>query len=182
MKDKSKKIIKVLKNGGIVVAPTDTIYGILGSALNKKTVENIYKIRKRNPKKPFIILINSITDLDLFKIKIRKKTKGFLKKVWPGKVSMILPCPSAKFSYLHRGTKSLAFRLPKNKKLVALLKQIGPLVAPSANPEGFSSAKNTTEAKKYFGKKVDLYVNGGKIESRPSKLIKIRSGKIEVLR
>lgn len=178
----NQAIFHIIKRGGIIIAPTDTIYGVLGSALNKKTVENIYKIRERNPKKPFIILISSIADLELFKIKISKKTESTLKKVWPGKVSVILPCLSNKFHYLHRGTKSLAFRLPKKKKLLEILLKTGPLVAPSANPEGFPPAKNISEAKRYFRKKVDLYVDGGDKNSQPSKLIRFKSGKINVLR
>ncbi|MEK7522400.1 MAG: Sua5/YciO/YrdC/YwlC family protein [Patescibacteria group bacterium] len=56
------KLAEILKNGGIGVIPTDTIYGIVGSALNKKTVERIYKLRRRNLKKPMIVLIGSIND------------------------------------------------------------------------------------------------------------------------
>jgi L-threonylcarbamoyladenylate synthase len=175
-------LLQKLKKGSVAVMPTDTIYGILGSALDKKTVEKIYEIRQRNSQKPFIIFISSQEDLDIFKIKINKKIETVLKRVWPGKVSVILPCPSAKFHYLHRGTKSLAFRLPKNKKLLELLKYTGPLVAPSANPEGFPPAKTIAEAKKYFRKKVDLYVDGGEIESRPSRLIRFTNGEIEILR
>ena len=71
----TQKIIKILKNSGIGVLPTDTIYGLVGRALDKKTVERIYKVRKRNPKKPLIILISSLSDLKLFGVKPDKKTK-----------------------------------------------------------------------------------------------------------
>jgi L-threonylcarbamoyladenylate synthase len=178
----NKILIQKLQKGSIAVMPTDTIYGILGIALNKKTVERIYKLKGRNSKKPFIILISSPKDLALFKVTIDKKTETVLKKVWPGKVSVILPCPGAKFSYLHRGMKSLAFRLPKNKKLLELLKYTGPLVAPSTNPEGFPPAKTITEAKEYFKDEIDFYIGGKKIESSPSRLIRLKNNKIEILR
>jgi len=71
-----KKIIKILKEGGIGVLPTDTIYGLVGSALNKETVEMIYKIRKREKTKPFIILISSPKDLKIFEIKIKPFQKN----------------------------------------------------------------------------------------------------------
>jgi len=83
-----------------------------------------------------IILIASQNDLNKFEIELADWQKKILQKVWPGKVSLVLPCPSLKFSYLHRGQKTLAFRLPKDKKLIQLLKITGPLVAPSANKEG----------------------------------------------
>ncbi len=182
------KSAEILKNGGIGVIPTDTIYGIVGSALNKKTVERIYELRKRNLKKPMIILISSINDLKLFGINIDLKTKKILSKIWPNKVSVVISCKNSMFSYLHRGTGSLAFRLParlpgpRNKKLVGFLKKIGPLVAPSANWEGSEYSKTIKEAQGYFGAKVNFYVDAGTKRSLPSTLIEIRNSKVMVLR
>ncbi|MFA6135796.1 MAG: L-threonylcarbamoyladenylate synthase [Candidatus Paceibacterota bacterium] len=176
-------IVDILKNGGIGVIPTDTIYGIVCSAINKKSVEKLYKLRKRNPKKPFIILISSINDLKLFNVKPNVKIKNILKNIWPNKVSVILPCPYKKFSYLHRGTKTLAFRMPAKKELIDLIKKVGPISAPSANPEGQKPASNIKEAIKYFGDKVDFYVDGKEAKNIPSTLIKLdKKGDIEVLR
>jgi len=177
-----KIITAIINRGGAGVLPTDTIYGIVGSALNKKAVSRIYKLRKRNPLKPFIILISSVNDLSKFSVKTDIFTKRMLAKVWPGKVSVVLACANKKFRYLHRGTDSLAFRLQKNKVLIGILKQTGPLIAPSANLEGGKPAKTIKEAQKYFGDKVDFYLNGGKTISVPSTLIKIENGKIKILR
>ena len=69
------KIIELLKNNKIGVLPTDTIYGLVGSALSIKTVERIYKVRQRDPQKPMIILISDRQDLEKFDIKIDYKTK-----------------------------------------------------------------------------------------------------------
>ena len=66
----SKGIKKILLNHGVGVLPTDTLYGLVGSALSKKAVARIYKLRRRNPQKPFIILISSLADLKLFNIKL----------------------------------------------------------------------------------------------------------------
>ena len=182
MINNKKSIIKILKDGGAGILATDTIYGIVGSAMLPKTVERIFKLKKRNKKKPLIVLISDIKDLNLFKIKLNSKQKEILKKVWPGKVSVILSCKSKKLKYLHRGTESLAFRLPKKKNLCELLKQTGPLVAPSANLEGKPHAKNIKEAKKYFGDKIDFYLDSGTKTGSSSRLIKIVNGKIIVLR
>lgn len=175
-------IVKILQQGGVGILPTDTIYGLVGSAGNKETIKRIYKLRKRNLKKPMIILIGALSDLKLFDIKIDNDLKKILSRAWPGKVSVILPCPHKKFSYLHRGTKTLAFRLPKTLKLRNLLKITGPLVAPSANPEGLPPAKTIGEAKRYFAKTIDFYLNNGKIESLPSTLIRIENKKVKILR
>ncbi|MDD2822749.1 MAG: L-threonylcarbamoyladenylate synthase [Candidatus Daviesbacteria bacterium] len=177
-----EEIIDTLKNGGVGVIPTDTQYGIVGLALNKNTVEKIYTLRKRSPDKPFIILISSIDELKLFGIDIDDKTSNFLQKIWPNPVSVILPNSSNDFAYLHRGTNSLAFRIPDNTELLQILKETGPLIAPSANIEGFPYSKTIAEAKEYFNDSVDFYEDQGSLESNPSTLIKISEEGIEILR
>lgn len=177
-----KEIESILLNCGVGVLATDTIYGLVGSALSKEIIKRIYQLRRRNLKKPLIILIGSLFDLKLFGIKISNKTKKQLLEFWPGKVSVILPCPGKKFAYLHRGTKNLAFRLPAKKSLVNLIKKVGPLAGPSANLEGKPPAKTIIEAKKYFGDKIDFYINSGKIIGSASTLIQIKNNKIIVIR
>ena len=178
----SKKATKILKNGGIGVLATDTIYGVVGSALSRRIVSRIYRLRHRNTKKPMIILISSFADLKLFNIKLDNQLRQKLSQFWPGPVSIILPCASKKFSYLHRGTKKLAFRLPAELKLRNLLKKTGPLVAPSANPEGLPPATTIKEAKKYFGSRIDFYLNAGKIVRSPSTLIEIKNNRVIIKR
>lgn len=177
-----KKVIRILKNGGIGVLPTDTIYGVVGSALNKETIERIYRLRNRDSKKPMIIIIARIKDLALFDIKINRKFKKKLKEFWPGKVSIILPCHSEEFAYLHRGMESLAFRLPNLKLLRRLLKKTGPLVATSANPEGEKPAQTIEQAEKYFNSNIDFYVDTGKLKGEPSTLIEIKDNNVIIKR
>lgn len=176
------ELINLLKNGGVAVIPTDTIYGIVGSALNPQTVEEIYRLRKRAKDKPMIILISSLKDLKFFDIKLNDAQRNFLQKNWPNPLSVVLPVKAEKFKYLHRGTNSLAFRMPKNENLLKILKEVGPLVAPSANFEGEKPAENISEAKKYFGDIVVIYLDGGQISSEPSTLITWEDNSIKILR
>lgn len=171
---KINELIKIIKKGGIGVLPTDTLYGLVGAAFSQKAVARIYKVRRRNPKKPLIILIGSFGDLKKLGIRTDGRINGFLKKIWPGPVSVILPCPAKKFYYLHRGTKTLAVRMPKLSWLRQLIGKTGPLVAPSANLAGRPPALTVKEAKKYFNKRVDFYLNRGRRLSSPSLLIEIR--------
>lgn len=179
-----RRAIKILENDGVVVLPTDTLYGVIGSALSKKAVERIYNIKGRNDDKPFIVLINSYKQLEIFGIKLDKDKIKTLEKFWPGKVSVIIPCVSSKWKYIHRDVKSIAFRMisKRNKNLFNLIKKVGPVVAPSANTQGNIPAKNITESKKYFGDNVDLYVSSGTRNSKPSKIIKFDNGKFIIIR
>jgi L-threonylcarbamoyladenylate synthase len=175
------KAALLLKEGAIGVIPTDTIYGICTSAFNKKSVEKVYRLRKRNPNKPCIILISSFDDLKKFNIKLNSWQRKILEKLWPGKISVVLSCIYKEFYYLHRGTNSLSFRLPKDKLILNILKISGPIIAPSANWEGYEPAKNIREAKRYFGNKV-FYLYRGDLISKPSTLIDLREKKIKILR
>ncbi len=177
------KIIELLKNNAVGVMPTDTIYGIVGSALKPETVERIYKLRERSENKPFIILISSLNDLNNFNIALTIAQKKFLKKLWPNPVSVVLPVLSDKLKYLHRGQNNLAFRMPKDKELLTVLKETGPLVAPSANFEGGKYAEDIDEAKKYFEDNVDFYIDKGVIKSEPSTIIQLNGeGSYKILR
>ena len=175
-----------MRRGGVSVIPTDTIYGIVGSAFSKKAVHRIYAARTRDPKKPMIVLIGSMDDVRKFGVRLEPRTVNILRRVWPGKVSVILPISHKSFvisqKYLHRGTKTLAFRLPAKRSLRKLLAKTGSLVAPSANPEGKPPAKTIREAKSYFGDAVDFYVDGGRRAGTPSKIIRIQNGRVSVVR
>ncbi len=167
------QVIELLKIGRIGVMPTDTIYGIIGSALNPKTVKEIYSLRSRSSDKPLIVLIASLEDLKRFGIALTQQQKDFLISVWPNPVSVILPCPKEEFSYLHRGKNSLAFRMPKHEQLLKVLKKTGPLVAPSANFENSPPAEDINQARKYFGNNIAFYVDGGTVKSQPSTVIQL---------
>lgn len=180
----SESTIQILKKGGVVVMPTDTLYGIVGPALDESVVSRIYSARKRNPEKPCIILIGDVSELTKFSVTFSDRQKQVLNEYWSTTpTSIILDCLDEKFAYLHRGTNTLAFRLPTKKDLQNFLKETGPLVAPSANIEGLPPASNIEEAKKYFGDLVDFYVDGGEIQGKASRVIKLhKDGSVDIIR
>jgi L-threonylcarbamoyladenylate synthase len=175
-------VAKQLKEGKIGVIPSDTLYGLMGSAMLPDTVERIYRTRSRDTRKAMIVLISCIEDLKSFDIKLGTESYELIANYWPGKISFVLPCTNEKFAYLHRGTGAIAFRVPESEWLQELLSKSGPLVAPSANPEGKEPAKTISEAEAYFGNSVDFYLDQGKLEGELSTVVKLSDGKLEVLR
>jgi len=169
-----QKAAFLLKEGLPMVLNTDTVLGLLGLALNPKTVEKIYRLRKRDLKKPMIILINELSRLKDLEVDLEPWQQKLLLELWPASISVILECKSQSFAYLHRGSNSLAFRIPANKTLREILAIAGPLVAPSANPEGLPPAKTLSQARKYFAKSVLYFVWEDKKGEQASTLVDLR--------
>lgn len=163
-------VVNAYGDNKLVVIPTDTIYGITCSAFNKKSVSQLYKIKKRDDDKPCIVLISNIKDIELFDVKLTAEQKKWLKKMWPEKLTVVLECNSKDFKYLHRGKKSLAFRIPSDKWLLKLISKTGPIIAPSANIQDCSVATCRQEAYDYFGDKV-VYIDNGKLKGNPSTIV-----------
>lgn len=174
-------LINCLNSGGVVVIPTDTIYGVVARASDKAAVERVYTLRGRSPEKPCIILaagIWQITDNSLW----TDAHKALAETYWPGALSLVAPTAHAE-AYLHRGTKTLAYRVPAHSELRMLLAHTGLLIAPSANPESLPPATTLQEAQAYFGDRVDGYVDGGTLANHaPSTLVTLVKGKPVVLR
>jgi len=173
----------VIKNGGIVITKTDTIYGILANALDKEAIEKIYTIKEREKDKPFIILIPNTKFLKKFKVKENPQAEKILNLKG---ITVIFDVndQNNKLEYLHRGTKTLAFRIPDDPEFLSFLNKLDtPMVAPSANPSGLTPAEDIHKAIEYFKAKVDLYIDRGKSETNiPSTIVKVENSKIKILR
>lgn len=181
-----KELANKIQEGSLVIMRTDTLYGILGRADVPSIVDQIYKAKGRDENKPFIILISNINELNRFGVQVTEELSEMLQKYWPGSITFILPVASEcleKFSYLHRGTNALAFRMPGKSELRELIAQTGPLVAPSANPQGFAPAKNIDEARDYFGDAINAYIDEGEVvDASASTIVRYDGTGFEVLR
>lgn len=179
-----EQVVNALKNGNVAVVPTDTLYGIVVLAKNKDAVKKLYKIKQRDNNKPCIILINDISQIDQFNIKINNEKEEFLNNIWPGPVSVILSCNDKKFTYLHKGLNSIAFRLisKKSRNLYNIISQTGPLLAPSANPQGQEPATCVYGARRYFGTNVDAYLCGGTRKNKASTIVDYTNDKYKIIR
>lgn len=177
------RLVSILKRGGIAVIPTDTLYGIVARAENPTTVKRLYALRRKTSGKPFIILLPNARALRRFGIFPSAAQKKILGALWPGEVSVILSCSSPRFTYLRRGAQTLAFRVPRPRTLQNFLRAVGPLVAPSANPEGRKPAETVSEARRYFGNRVDFYQTAGRrLSGEPSTIISLVGKTAQLIR
>ena len=173
------ELASTLRSGGIAVIRTDTIYGIVGRADTEASVERIYAVKGRTPTKSPITLIGRPEDMfDRYEQSMIDR----LADLWPGKNSIILPSKDAPV-WIVRTNASVAYRIPADEPLCALLEKTGPLIAPSANPEGLTPAMNIQEAIDYFGDDIDIYVDGGQVtDNTPSNLYAFGENGMERLR
>ncbi len=157
-----RKLSELLKKGKIAVVRTDTLYGILGLAKDPHVVDRIYKIKGRDELKPVVVLVADCKQIEGLGLALNDTCRTLLGEYWPGPVSVILPVKEEfELHYLHKGTGGIAFRIPDDEYLLELLKETGPLVAPSANPQGKEPAKTIKQAMDYFGSAIDFYDDRG---------------------
>lgn len=177
----SEPVVRAVIAGQIIVAPTDTIYGILARAKDAAAVGTLYRVRRRTPDKPCILLVASSADIPSLTIKQRHAYQD-LSAERP--TTIITKVPGNFLPHLPRRDGTLAFRVaPALSPLRELVDITGPLLAPSANLQGCPPAKTITEAIDYFGENVTIYVDGGEIVSAaPSRIVTFDGESLRILR
>lgn len=183
-----RQVTRLIKRGEVIVCPTDTVYGLVCNATNKKAVEKLFKIKRRSLKKPVPIFVKDIKMAKKLAY-IDKSQEKFLKEVWPGKVTLILKAKgkSQKVKVYGIDKKTIGLRIPNYKLINQLLLILNhPLTGTSANISGKPSSTKIKEIIKQFRNQKyqpDLIIDAGNLpESRPSTVIDLTGEKPKVLR
>lgn len=176
----NRQLVEALHSGGVAVIRTDTLYGLVARADNEDACNYVYVLKKRRPTKSCIILIANPSDC----YGDAEELSYDISHIHDIPTSFLISSPHAP-SWLLCANNDLAYRVPADEGLRELLRQTGPLIAPSANPEGAPPARTISEAKAYFGDDVDIYVDGGEVplDINPSRLLRLhKDGSKEWLR
>ena len=181
-----EKAITVIENGGVVVFPTDTIYGLVCDATNQKAIQKLFQIKKRDFKKPIPVFVK---DIEMAKqiAMVDEKQESFLKKVWPGKITVIL---KAKIDFpqgVLGEDKTIGLRIPDYVPLNTLFNKTNkPLSGTSANLAGEHSCLDINDVVAQFANEKlqpDLIVDAGTLNSSQSSTVVDLTGKeLKVLR
>lgn len=174
-------VISALQSDQLIIAKTDTIYGVLARAGSKKAIERLYKVRQRPLNKSVIVLVADITDIPGLTPSLQESYQELAKKQPTTIVVNVTPDFLPHIPHIN-GT--LAFRVVPKSPLSELIHKVGYLAAPSANPPGKEPANNITEAINYFHESAAVYVDSGEtVDSKPSQIIRINDhGEIEFIR
>jgi len=170
-----KEAALVLKNGGLVIIPTETVYGIAANALNKKSVNRLYEIKNRPKDKLFSLHIDQKRQIEDFAVAIPVSAYKLIDKFWPGPLTIILKS---------KENAKIGIRMPDNEIALRVISAAGiPVVCPSANISGMPAPKNFQEAVKDLDGLVDFAIDAGptKIEIE-STVVDLTSGFPQILR
>jgi len=176
-----KKSVEIIENGGIIVFPTDTVYGIGCNPYNENAVKKIYEIKSREKIKSLPVLAYSIDIVKQIVI-IDEFTEKIIKKYWPGPLTLILKLKDQKLKKSLNLEDKIAVRIPNSECTLKLLNKCSLLVGTSANVSGESSFTNPQEGVKNV-KNYDVFVDGGTITSKgESTIIEIENEEIRIIR
>jgi tRNA threonylcarbamoyl adenosine modification protein (Sua5/YciO/YrdC/YwlC family) len=150
------KAAEVLKQGGIIAFPTETVYGLGADFFNKKAVKKLYEIKQRPQDKPFTVQIADLQDIERFECEISPLARELIERFWPGPLTLI-------FDTAKSG--KVGIRMPNNIIALELIRQSNTLIAaPSANMSGHRPPKEAKEVIDQFKDKVDLILDGGETQ------------------
>ncbi|MBU1292332.1 threonylcarbamoyl-AMP synthase [Patescibacteria group bacterium] len=178
--------VKVIKRGGSIIYPTDTVYGLGVSALNLHAVERLFKIKKRPESKPAPIMVKNI-EMAKKLAYIDAKTERILREVWPGQVTVVLEKRSIVPDILTAGLKTVGLRIPNHYFTQLLMENLNePITATSANFSGEPSLGSAAEIIKIFNNaypRPDLILDARELPlSPPSTVLDLTSSQPKITR
>jgi len=163
--------LRILKSGGIVAFPTDTVYGLGALAFNNAAIESIYTAKDRPIEKAIPILIGDLDDLDQIADDIPNMALRFAARFWPGPLTCIVP-KKQNLPLAVSATSTVAVRIPDHHDARALLRAAGPMAVTSANISGWASPSTAQEVYEQLNGRIPLILDGGKTKSGvPSTLV-----------
>jgi len=176
-----KEAVQILKKGGVIVLPTDTVYGLGADAFNSKAVDRIYEIKNRPRHLPLPLLLSGVSQITMIAESVPEVGWFLASRFWPGGLTLVLPKIASLPSYLTRGP-TIAVRIPNHPICLALIEGLGrPIIGTSANISGRPSCLTTDEVKQQLGDKVDLIIDGGKCPGGGESTIVDVTGEVPVV-
>lgn len=182
MENLTKKAVNILKNGGIVAFPTDTVYGIGALPSNKKAIRKLYRIKNREKKKPIALLVSSKKAASKFAVKIPLKARKLMAKHWPGALTLVFRKRRSVPDFLTSSLPTIGIRMPNNDIALKLIKKAGgALAVTSANISGGKPATSAGQIKRMKG--INMVIDGGKCRiGKPSAVVAVFGNELQVLR
>jgi tRNA threonylcarbamoyl adenosine modification protein (Sua5/YciO/YrdC/YwlC family) len=176
------KAVEVLKRGGIIIYPTDTVYGLGCDLFNKKGIEKIYDIKKRSKKHPLSFICADLKDISRY-ARVTDYAYKTMKRLLPGPYTFILEASRLVPKNIMPKQLTTGIRVPDNPICLALVKELGgPIISTSVKGDRGELMSNPYIIDEKFSRLVDMVIDGGTITPEPSSVISLVDDQIEIIR
>ena len=178
-----KQVINVISNGGVVIFPTDTVYGVAANSLDDNAIKKLFEIKGRNDNKPICVLTSTIEKINKVAY-VNNEEQKIIDKYMPGALTIILNKKENVSNILTSNLDTIGVRIPNNKIALKILDRIDyPLATTSANISGSQAAVKLEDLIEVFDSKVDIIIDGGITDLKlSSTIVKIENNEVKVLR
>ena len=179
-----KEIISTLDNDGLIIIPTDTVYGIACNCYSEKALRKIYEIKNRPKNKPICVLTNSVEKIESIAKKLSSKEKELMKKYFPGDLTIIVEKNNNISNLLTANLPTVGVRIPNHKVTLKILEAYPyPLATTSVNQTGTTPGIQVEDFLEEFQDKVDIIINDGKSPiGVSSTIVQVKDNKIKIIR
>lgn len=177
-----QRAVEILKSGGVIIYPTDTIYGFGCDITRPQAVNRIIRIKGRDPKKPLSFVCADLTHISRYAM-VSNFAYRILKRYLPGAYTFVLPASRETPRALWSNIRTVGIRVPDHPVPQALVEMLGnPIVSTSANRSDEEVLTDPEDLRECFGKQVDLILECGLLPVQPSSVISLLDNEVEVLR
>ncbi len=177
-----RAVVEVLKDGGAIAYPTDTVYGFGCSLYNKKAIERIYMIKRSEKNRPFSFICADLKDISLY-CKVSNYAYKTMKRLLPGPYTFILEATKLVPKIMLTPRKTAGIRVPNNPICLSIVRELGqPIISASATLPTGEMLYDPAEIENRFGKTLDTVIDGGILNSEPSSIIDLTGETPKILR
>lgn len=156
------ELVGIMRGGGLIAVPTETVYGLAGNGLDEKAVAEIYEVKGRPEVKPLSLMVHDAASMERYCENVPPQAYTLAKNFWPGPLTIVMKAKPCVPEIVRAGGETVGLRCPDHPLTLELLEKSGvPFAAPSANPSGEPSPKNADSVLKYFDGKIDAVLDGG---------------------
>ena len=177
-----RKVVDILRAGGIVVYPTDTYYGIGCDLLQQRAIERIYQLKRRDHAKPFSFICSDLTNISQY-AKVSNYAYRTMRRLLPGPYTFILEGSKLVPKIMLTKRKPAGIRVPDNEICLALVRELGhPIITTSATTAEGEAVPDASLIHDHFGRQVDAVIDGGPVTGEPSSVVSLIGDTPEVIR
>jgi len=177
-----RRVVDIIKKGGIVAYPTDTFYGIGCDIMNKKAIEKVYAIKQRNKSKPFSFICPDLKDISKY-AKVSNVAYRNMKRLLPGPYTFVLTGSKLVPKMMLTKRRTAGIRVPDNKISLAIASELGhPVISTSATHPDGTVFENPSLLHDHFMKTIDVVIDGGPVPGTPSSVISLIDDIPEIIR